>query len=357
MIALMASKKKKRGSRFSKKSLYRVLQGLSISELIILLDDQRRVVWFDRSTQRLLGWKESKILNRRLDQLAPFSALYPQLGEQMEAATPIHLRVRSGGTYCFYAEIIPYRKKRQLLVLRECGQQLQQEVRQREFVANASHELRTPLTILGGYLEQLVGGETPSQWRRPLEVMGAHTERMLQIVEDMLLLSGLEQVGTPPRQEVVDVAGLLGELVESHSILINKREQRFNLEVDPQLYLRGTPDILKCAFSNLMVNAIKYTQKGGEITVRWEGGADETRFMVQDNGPGIPMEDLQRLTERFYRVDKGRSRELGGTGLGLSIVQGALQAHEAELVIESQLGEGSRFSTSFPGKLSVLRRE
>ena len=337
----------------SSNDLQRILD--TVADVVILLDSQSRVVWFERSAKTTFGWKRNRVVGREINRLYPFSKVQLPFDHALEGV-PLCLPMRSGETRCFRLEVVPFSKRRQLLLLSEHGKQLQTEIRQREFVVNASHELRTPLTILGGYLEQLVSQEGPGEWRRPLEVMSLQSERMRQIVDDMLLLSGLEQAGERAYQESVNVPELLYELADSYSILIKKRQQRFNLDVDQHLWLRGATDVLRSAFSNLMVNAIKYTQKGGTITIHWQSVGEGAQFMVKDDGPGISAADQQRLTERFYRVDKGRSRELGGTGLGLSIVQGALQAHETTLLIKSELGKGSRFYAQFPENLSIVKR-
>lgn len=338
----------------AKTTLYRLLEALP--GWGIVLDRHRRVVWFDRAAKKGLKWRRKQVVGMRLEKIPPFSALRIQ-ADEVDRNTPLCLQLE-GGMRCFLAEMIPYSKKYQLLLLRKPGGALLQEVSQREFVANASHELRTPLTLLNGYLEQLSSGEVPQRWQRPLEVMTLQGDRMLQIVEDMLLLSGLEQKrkSEHSHQEIVDVGSLIDELIESHSILIKKKKQQLILEVETGLWLKGVPSILRSAFSNLIVNSIKYTQKRGEITISWGLQQKTAHFMVRDNGPGIPLADQERLTERFYRVDKGRSRELGGTGLGLSIVQGALQAHGGELQIESQPGQGSCFIARFPENCVQLKK-
>lgn len=325
----------------------------ALPEMILLLDDQFRVTWFDRLMRHSFGWKRKKTLGKPLDQLYPFSEVDLPLGRDGNA--PICLHMRSGAIRCFHVELISYRNKQKIVRLSEPGQQLKPETQQREFVANASHELRTPLAILGGYLEQISVDDHATVWSRPLEVMTLQKERMQQIIDDMLQLSGLEQAGERVRQETVDVPELLDECLQTHAILAKKRDQKLTLKLDRQLLLRGSTQMLRSAFSNLIINAVKYTQKGGAITVRWEQDGAVAQLSVQDNGPGIPKAAQKRLTERFYRVDKGRSREMGGTGLGLSIVQGVLQAHGTLLEIESGKGSGSCFYAQFPANLLLSR--
>ena len=303
----------------------------ALPEMILLLDDQFRVTWFDRLMRHSFGWKRKKTLGKPLDQLYPFSEVDLPLGRDGNA--PICLHMRSGAIRCFHVELISYRNKQKIVRLSEPGQQLKPETQQREFVANASHELRTPLAILGGYLEQISVDDHATVWSRPLEVMTLQKER----------------------QETVDVPELLDECLQTHAILAKKRDQKLTLKLDRQLLLRGSTQMLRSAFSNLIINAVKYTQKGGAITVRWEQDGAVAQLSVQDNGPGIPKAAQKRLTERFYRVDKGRSREMGGTGLGLSIVQGVLQAHGTLLEIESGKGSGSCFYAQFPANLLLSR--
>jgi two-component system, OmpR family, phosphate regulon sensor histidine kinase PhoR len=229
-----------------------------------------------------------------------------------------------------------------------------ERVRQ-DFVANVSHELRTPLTVIRGYLEALLARE--NEWdpelKKIFSQMYQHSIRMENLVSGLLLLSRLENDDQdPPAQQIVDVPNLL-ELLEQDAQTISRdlgRDHYFIFDVDPTLRLEGVEEELKSLFSNLIINAIRYTPIKGTITIRWFSNKGGPVFEVEDTGIGIPSEHIPRLTERFYRVDKARSRENGSTGLGLAIVKHVLLRHEGELQINSQVDKGSRFTCLFPAK-------
>ncbi|MGH8555442.1 MAG: ATP-binding protein, partial [Gammaproteobacteria bacterium] len=223
----------------------------------------------------------------------------------------------------------------------------------RDFVANVSHELRTPVTVIRGYLEILVGDpdRCPEAWRPILAQLETQTLRMQSIIEDLLLLSRLGQSDKITDARPVQVPELIGTIYQEAQALAGKPRHMFSLEIDPALSILGAKNELHSAFSNLIVNAIRYTPEGGVIRIRWYEDASGAHFEVSDSGIGIPPQHLPRLTERFYRVDQGRSRESGGTGLGLAIVNHVLKRHQARLHIDSTVGKGSTFRCDFPGGL------
>ena len=219
----------------------------------------------------------------------------------------------------------------------------------RDFVANVSHELRTPLTVLAGFVETIQDLKLdPVRVRDYVGLMAPQAERMKRLTEDLLTLSALEHAPPPPAQVRVPARPLL-ERVRAESAALSAGRHRISLEAEDGLDLLGAEAELVSAFLNLATNAVRYTPAGGEVRLTWrrlpEGGAE---FAVEDNGIGIEPEHLPRLTERFYRVDRSRSRETGGTGLGLSIVKHALARHQAVLHVDSTPGRGSRFAVRFP---------
>jgi two-component system phosphate regulon sensor histidine kinase PhoR len=226
-----------------------------------------------------------------------------------------------------------------------------------DFVANVSHELRTPLTVISGYLENMMDGEKLSRERRVdcLQQMQGQAQRMTRLVEDLLMLSRLEDEEKITVRDPVAVPAILSSLLEDARVLSGERHHQLVLECDDALWLRGSEKELSSAFSNLVFNAVQYTPEGGHINVRWYRDGERVCFEVQDDGIGIPQQHLHRLTERFYRVDTGRSREYGGTGLGLAIVKHVLDRHAARLEIESQPGKGSTFRCVFAEKLLIER--
>ncbi len=220
----------------------------------------------------------------------------------------------------------------------------------KDFVANASHELRSPLTVIAGYLETLAGdpGVAP-ELAAPLQEMRRQSERMTTIIRDLLELSRLEASDEQVTGEPVDVSSLMATL-RSDMLGRPQHPAEVRLLVESDARLVGDPGLLHSAFANLVDNAAKYAPTAGCVTLRWWSDAAGGHFSVSDTGPGIPSEHLPRLTERFYRVDAGRSRSTGGSGLGLAIVKHVLQRHGAELEVRSATGKGSTFTCHFPQK-------
>jgi len=221
-------------------------------------------------------------------------------------------------------------------------------------VANVSHEMRTPLTVIHGYLESMSesADDGLSSWRHIIEQMRQQTGRMRRIVEDLLLLSRLEGPGQLQGEEMVDVPVLL-EVIKGEALSLSKGQHRITANIDESLKLNGCASELESAFSNLVVNAVRYTPAGGSIHLRWWASKRGPCFLVRDTGIGIETEHIPRLAERFYRVDVGRSRQSGGTGLGLAIVKHVLTRHDAHLKIESEPGKGSTFKCCFPSVRAV----
>ncbi|MCA1714173.1 MAG: phosphate regulon sensor histidine kinase PhoR, partial [Gammaproteobacteria bacterium] len=240
---------------------------------------------------------------------------------------------------------IPYSDELWLLVARDVSKLMRLEQMRRDFVANVSHELRTPLTVVHGYLELLDPAEQP-EWAPMLAEMQRQSQRMTQLVEDLLTLSRLEAQDALA-EESVSMAPMLATLKREAEAL-SQRRHTIVLEDSAQADLWGSTKELHSAFSNLVGNAVRYTPAGGRIAIGFAHDGDGGAVLsVQDSGYGIPAAHLPRITERFYRVSTSRSRESGGTGLGLSIVKHVLNLHQATLAIESEVGRGSTFSCHF----------
>lgn len=246
---------------------------------------------------------------------------------------------------------MPYTHKQLLMVARDVTQMHQLEGARRNFFANVSHELRTPLTVLQGYLEMM--DEQPLEGavrEKALHTMREQTQRMEGLVKQLLTLSKIEAAPTQLLNEKVDVPMML-RVVEREAQTLSQKKQTFTFEIDNGLKVSGNEDQLRSAISNLVYNAVNHTPEGTHITVRWLRVPHGAEFSVEDNGPGIAPEHIPRLTERFYRVDKARSRQTGGSGLGLAIVKHAVNHHESRLNIESTVGKGTRFSFVIPERL------
>jgi two-component system phosphate regulon sensor histidine kinase PhoR len=245
-------------------------------------------------------------------------------------------------------QVVSYGDAQRLVLSRDVTQFRQVERMRREFVANVSHELRTPLTVVSGFIETLRDEHDAAAAGRYLDLMEDQSHRMLRLVEDLLTLSALESAPPPALDEAIDMRNLIERLAADARVLSSGRH-RITVEAQPGVELLGSEKEISSALGNLVSNAVRYTPEGGAVDLRWHAGPAGAQFDVVDTGIGIPAEHIARLTERFYRVDRGRSRETGGTGLGLAIAKHALARHGASLDIESKPGVGSRFSARFDG--------
>ncbi len=220
-----------------------------------------------------------------------------------------------------------------------------------EFVANVSHELRTPLTAIRGYVEALLDGglESLDEVRRFLEVIGRHTDRMEKIVSDLLLLSEMEAPDRSLRKEKLALSELIRSAADALQPAAKAKQQSLTIEIPSDVPpASGDSQKIYQVLVNLLHNAIQYTPEKGQIQVQVRSAIAGVEIMVSDTGIGIPSSELARIFERFYRVDKGRSRESGGTGLGLSIVKHIIEAHGGRVRVESEPGQGSRFTLFLP---------
>jgi len=306
------------------------------------------ILWFNTAARGLLGLRTSQDTGQRLVNLLrhPDFTDYFERGDfekEVEIPSPLNPVITLS------LRVVPYGDDQRLLMVRDVSELHRLERIRRDFVANASHELRTPLTVLRGYIEMMLPETQRSlaEWRAPLSEMHAQATRMEALVRDLLKLARLEGEVAAARQDVVDAPELIERaLVEARGL--SKGRHKIEASVEPGLLLYGRETEAESIFSNLIANAVQYTAPGGSIKVRWESAGDGARFSVADSGIGVAPEDIPRLTERFYRVDEGRSRASGGTGLGLSIVKHALERHEGRLEIKSRLGHGSTFTCGFP---------
>lgn len=348
-------KSRKRQLRFSRR--FREAAN-AVPDALVILDKQHRIEWANPAAARLMNirWPDDdgQLFTDRLDNrdLEDFI----EAGEYMR---PLDLAPEHNRTIMLSLRITPFgeRKRQRLVVGRDITKVYHLNMIRRDFVANASHELRTPLTVIAGFVEPLIDAPaTPPEHRRPLTLMRNQTERMCSIIEDLLTLSRLEMSEQPDEQQVVDVPDELCLILQEGRTLSDGRHH-FESRIDDNLLLIGNQPELHSAFSNLLFNAIKHTPDGTHIRILWRADAQGVCFAVEDDGPGIPAEHLPRLTERFYRVDRARSRESGGTGLGLAIVKHVLNRHDARLTISSEVGRGSLFSCRFPAERKRSRAE
>jgi two-component system phosphate regulon sensor histidine kinase PhoR len=250
-------------------------------------------------------------------------------------------------------QIIPYGNDRNLLVSRDISQLERMETMRRDFIANVSHELKTPLTVVAGFSEMLADDYEAygdAEIKHYLTLICEQTARMQRLIEDLLTLSALESGGPAPVEERVELAPMLRSILADAQALSAGRHE-IVLTLETPSVLGGCANELRSAFGNLAGNAVRYTPPGGRIDLIWRVHEGCGEFIVVDTGIGIAAQHLSRLTERFYRVDRSRSRETGGTGLGLAIVKHVLTRHQATLEIESEPGKGSRFIARFPDRV------
>ena len=252
--------------------------------------------------------------------------------------------------------LIQLGSKQKLLISRDIRQFEKVDAMRRYFIANVSHELRTPLTVVGGFIETLsdMVGAIPENLRGYFDMMQDQTTRMRRLIEDLLTLSHIESNTQPPEDNPIDMSSLVNMLLNDAKAL-SLGKHKITADTATGLNLSGAVDELQSALGNLVSNAVRYTPQGGEIHIAWRLQNKQAIFSVTDNGIGIEPQHIARLTERFYRVDRGRSRETGGTGLGLSIVKHILTRHQAKLEIKSEMGAGSTFSAIFP-KERILKK-
>lgn len=247
-------------------------------------------------------------------------------------------------------QIIPYGEDQNLLVSRDISQLERMETMRRDFIANVSHELKTPLTVVAGFSEMLAddfASYKDDEVAHYLKLICEQNARMQRLIEDLLTLSSLETGSSAPIEERVAVAPML-QSIEADAQALSAGRHEISLSIEAPSIIRGCANELRSAFGNLAGNAVRYTPPGGKIDLVWRLRDGAAEFVVSDTGIGIAPQHLPRLTERFYRVDRSRSRETGGTGLGLAIVKHVLTRHHATLEVESEPGKGSRFVARFP---------
>ncbi|MDB5985472.1 MAG: phoR, partial [Nevskia sp.] len=316
----------------------------------VVLGQSGEIIWFNPAAQALLGLRLPQDLGLRIANLvrSPAFTAYFSAGDysdEVEATSPFNVETRLS------FRVIPYGNGQRLLIVRDVSDLRRLEIARRDFVANASHELRTPLTVLRGYLDVMQpesrGSGALRAWHDPLNEMRNQATRMEALIGDLLKLAHLESDVIYARQDQLDVPRMLAGLREEAEQL-SKNQHRFEFDIENDLRLFGRDAEVQSIFTNLVANAVQYTPVGGIIRVRWWSDDHGAYFAVADTGIGIAERDLQRVTERFYRVDVGRSRASGGTGLGLSIVKQALDRHQGRLDIESEVGVGSTFTCFFP---------
>lgn len=314
---------------------------------VLMLDMHEQIVWCNRVAADHFSLDPQRDLRQRITNLVRAPAFVAYLQADSFAEPLVLGNGRGPGTLSIIVR--EYGEGMRLVLSLDITERVRSEGMRRDFVANVSHEIRTPLTVLAGFIETMHSLPlTAVERERVLVLMNQQTQRMQTLVADLLTLAQLEGSPRPAPDRWVGLDGLLQRIAADAEVLSGGRHP-LNLRPDTHVELAGIESELLSAIANLVTNAVRYTPDGGEVGVAWrllEGGDGE--LTVIDTGLGIAREHIPRLTERFYRVDGSRSRETGGTGLGLSIVKHVMQRHGGELMIQSEVGKGSRFRLVFP---------
>ncbi|MCU7553088.1 phosphate regulon sensor histidine kinase PhoR [Alteromonas sp. ASW11-19] len=326
----------------------------ALPDAAVVVDAKACIIWCNRLARLELGLKWPADAGRRLDNLLR----HPDFIEYFHTGDyhyPIEIPSPTNPNKTFEYRIMPYGEEHLLVVARDVTRVSQLEEMRKDFVANVSHELRTPLTVINGYLEMLPAADDNPFMQKAMTEMTSQTQRMQNLIEDLLILSRIEASSERIYENVVNMPAILAQ-IEREALSLNKdKHHKIEFHVDPSLKVYGVETELRSACSNLVFNAIHYTPPGGHIQVHWKQDAHKVKFAVQDNGDGIAPPHINRLTERFYRVDKARSRKTGGSGLGLSIVKHVLNHHNSQLEIHSVVGEGSVFSFTLTNDMVAER--
>ncbi|HEV3180404.1 MAG TPA: phosphate regulon sensor histidine kinase PhoR [Steroidobacteraceae bacterium] len=346
-----------RRKRFHKQRFVQLMRQLqrsteALPNGVVILNAQREIVWFNRMAARLLNLRRTADLGLRIENLLRAPEFVRYLAGK-DYSNPVVIRPATGQDCYLSMQVAPYGDGQLLLLVSDVSRQMRLEAVRRDFVANASHELRSPLTVISGYLETLAQDPVlDADLQGPLAEMRRQAERMTAIIRDLLALSRLEETDEVEGGEPIDIVALLS-LLRKDVLARPVHPHEVRVRVDSAAQLRGDEPEIHSAFSNLVDNAAKYTPAEGSVEMRWWVDEEGGHFAVSDTGMGIPGEHIPRLTERFYRVDPGRSRATGGSGLGLAIVKHVLQRHGGTLDVQSSLGAGSTFTCHFPAERVV----
>jgi two-component system, OmpR family, phosphate regulon sensor histidine kinase PhoR len=341
-----------RRKQFHKQRLVQIFRELrrstaALPDGVIVLSSQNEIIWFNRQAARLLGLRRPVDIGLRVDNLIRSPEFVRYLHGD-DFSMPLVIRPPLETDLYLALQVVPYGAGQFLLLARDVTRQMRLEAMRKDFVANASHELRTPLTVISGYLDTLADDPAIDQaWAGPIRDMRTQALRMNAIITDLLELSRLESTDGEAPREPIDVPRML-ERLHRDALAKSDRPRHVLLDLECEDGLFGAAHEIESAFTNLLVNALKYTLSDGTVRMRWWSDEQGAYFAVTDTGIGIPAEHIPRLTERFYRVDAGRSRGEGGSGLGLAIVKHALQRHGGRLEVRSVEGKGSTFTCHFP---------
>ena len=326
----------------------------AIPDAALVLGKDLTIQWSNKKAKKMLGVRWPGDNGQRIDNLlrAPEFSAYLEKGK---FNTPCVLPSPVNSEVQLELRLMSYGTSQLLLLARDISRVHRLEEMRRDFVANVSHELKTPLTVVRGYVEMVQATEhaLDPHWQQAFNVIEGQVSRMDRLVAQLLVLSRVEVSHEEEHKQALNMPDILQHLVRDANWLNQNKGHEIVSHIDNTIGVIGIDTEIKSACANLISNAIAYTPNQGKIDIRWYKNGSKAVFSVKDNGPGIRPEDINRLTERFYRVDKSRSRDTGGSGLGLAIVKHVLHHHQAELVINSQWNQGSEFAIVFEPKALV----
>ncbi len=344
-------KKQKKSRKRLRKIAFRVRDSLSsLRDGVIMLDSERSLEWWNEAATEMFGFRDPQDKGQHITNLVR-APVFLQYFSKGDFSDPLEMEsARASGRF-LQIHITEFARADHLVLVRDITRLHALEQMRRDFVANLSHELKTPLTVLRGYLETLMAADTLPErsLQEIVDEMHRQGERMDHLIRDLLFLSRLENEDRPTLSQPVCLPQLLERVVRDARVIAENKQQQVTLQLESAADILGSESELYSAFSNLITNAVKYSPPGSRIEVVTRDTSNSLEVIFLDNGTGIDFQHLNRLTERFYRVDKHRSVEAGGTGLGLAIVKHVLLRHEAHLIIRSEVGEGSEFICRFSG--------
>jgi two-component system phosphate regulon sensor histidine kinase PhoR len=328
----------------------------ALPDAALIVDDSSKITWCNRLARIELGLRWPEDMGQKVYDCIN-NKHFKDFFDAQRFDQPIEIISPINPNKVLEFRVVPYEDVHLMVLIRDVTRLTQIEKMRKDFVANVSHELKTPLTVINGYLEMLPeNGDMPApMMKKAISEMRIQSLRMQSLIEELLVLSRIEASTERAFEKLVNVPQLLWQIQAEAEALNRDRLHKIFFDISPILYVYGIESELRSAFSNIIFNAINYTPNNGVIEITWALHGDQAKFRVRDNGDGIPAEHIDRLTERFYRVDKARSRKTGGSGLGLSIVKHILSHHNSRLVIQSTVGKGAEFSCRFSAELTRLK--
>ena len=320
---------------------------------VVALNENNEIIWSNRKSQIMLNLNPRKDTGQPINYIFRNTDLMKYLDhESFEESIKINLDSQTDKI--IEIKIIPFGERQKVMIAKDISQSIKIESDRKEFVSNVSHELKTPLTVISGFIETLENMFAPrdTEHKNILEIMSGQANRMSKLIDDLLMLSNVESSLFQNRSEKIFIKTIMAKL-KKNIFVLNIKNHKIKYRINDKLNIYGSKKELESAFLNLITNAIRYTGENGIISINWSLINGLPIFEVRDTGSGIKQKHINRITERFYRVDADRSRNSGGTGLGLSIVKNIINQHDGELKITSEIGKGSSFRLVF-NKESII---